>query len=66
MKKWKEFLDTLNTPGGHVFILLFCSTGLLFAVWKGLPKADALLGEAFAVLLYAMRGEKTNSDLKGK
>jgi hypothetical protein len=58
MAKWREFLDSLNTTGAHIFILLFASVGLLFAVWRGLPKAEALLGETFAVLLYSMRPEK--------
>jgi hypothetical protein len=55
MAKWQEFLNTLNSPSGHVFILLFCSVGLLFGVWHGMPKTEALLGETYAVLLYSMR-----------
>jgi len=66
MQGWKDFLETLNSPGGHVLILLLCSIGLLVAVWHGLPKAESLLGETFAVLLYSMRSSQDKQDTKGK
>lgn len=36
MRRWKDILDSLDTPGGHIFILVFLAlwasvAGLIFA-----------------------------------
>lgn len=61
MNPWKEFLNSLDTPGGHVLILLV-GLGLLFAASKtGWAPADKYVGEVVGALLYALKGDRTGS-----
>jgi hypothetical protein len=64
MQGWKTWLDTLDTPGGHVLLL----TGLLLLgiamVWLKLPKGDDILVGVFGALLGALRGTQKNGGEK--
>ncbi len=65
---WKDFLDTVNTPGGHIVILLGIIVGCAgcqLHVYH--PSAEKLLEAASAILFYAMRGDRSaNGDAKPK
>jgi hypothetical protein len=65
---WKDFLDTLNTPGGHILILLGIIAGCGFSqLHQQHPSAEKLLEAASAILFYAMRGDRSaNGDAKPK
>jgi hypothetical protein len=65
---WKDFLDTLNTPGGHILILLCIIAGCAVAqLHVQHPSAEKLLEAASAILFYAMRGDRTaNGDARTK
>lgn len=65
---WKDFLDTLNTPGGHILILL-CVIGIFTSLGLHYHYDPAIVvsRDCMAVLLYAMRGDRSaNGDAKPK
>jgi len=49
MNYWKEFLDTLNSPGGHIWLLMITVAGMTIANAYGVPKADDMAVGAFAM-----------------
>lgn len=52
----RSFLDSLDTPGGHIlvcFVLILTGTGMWFF---HVPKAEDLIVGASAVIFAAMRG----------
>jgi hypothetical protein len=53
---WKELLDTLDTPGGHlVLLLLLFGTGALLQA-AGVPEGRDVMVGSFSALLLACRG----------
>ena len=64
MERWKQFLDSLNTPGGHIFVLtvLFCGTLLLVTYH------DPSLREVMMIFIGAlgneMRGQLANTTVQ--
>lgn len=58
---WQEFLDSLDTTGGHVFVLL-----LLMSIGVGMhlgsiPKGEDVIIAALGALLGALKGMGRNS-----
>ena len=61
MERFKQFLDALDTPGGHLFILIGLTVG--FAQWRGTDSKEFLTG-ALSALYLAMRGTVANGTHK--
>jgi hypothetical protein len=61
MNNWKELLDTLNTPGGHILILLMLVVGMTAATAFGVPKADDMCVGSFGALLAILSGKISNT-----
>jgi len=55
MNAWKEFLGSLDSPGGHILLLLVAVAALLAATACGLQSAEKFLGEFVGALLLALR-----------
>lgn len=52
---WRRFLDSLDTGGGHIVILLaLAALGVVSWKW-GYPGAQAIVGGAMGALWYSMR-----------
>ena len=60
MSNWKDFLDSLDTPGGHiaVLLLLVIASGTLLAL--GVADSKEALTLSFGALLAVLRGSVTN------
>lgn len=66
MNTWRAWLDSLDTPGGHIVLLVFVLVLLMLAtVWK-IQGIDKFMGEAFGALLYSLRGTISNGAEKKK
>jgi hypothetical protein len=61
MNTWKAFLDSLDTPGGHVFILLMLVVVSVGALAAEVPAAEPVAVAAGAALMVALRGQKRNN-----
>ena len=57
MTTWKNFLDSLDTTGGHILLLIGVLVMLFGATHAGMQSADKFMGEAFGALLYSLRGQ---------
>lgn len=60
MTIWKALLDSLDTPGGHIwllFLLVMVGVGL---AWLKVPKGEDILIGSFGALLGALRGATKN------
>jgi hypothetical protein len=56
MKKFREFLEALDTQGGHIVVcvgLILLGSGLFRA---GITKAEDIILGAFGAVLLAMKG----------
>lgn len=62
MKTWQAFLDSLNTSGGHIFVLLVIAGACGIAYTRGIVGAGAVGGAAVSTLYYAMRGGSRQND----
>lgn len=61
MNGLKEFLDSLDTPGGHIAVLVgLVVLGVTLVACHVVKGEDILVG-AFAALLAMLRGTVTNS-----
>jgi hypothetical protein len=57
----KEILDAIDTPGGHILILVGLGLAGVTCIFFGHPDAGKPLLEALPIAFYAMRGqEKAN------
>lgn len=57
MDGWQKFLDSLDSQGGHILIMI-CFV-IVFALLGGLgvfSKGESYMGEMLTLLAYAMRG----------
>ncbi len=61
MHTWKAFLDSLDTPGGHIFILVILVAALGVALTVGASIAEAFMAAAFTALMVVLRGQKRNN-----
>lgn len=59
---WRSFLDSLDSDGGHIFVLLFLLVGAVFAVKCGISGADAILAGTFASLLTVLKVAGSNAE----
>jgi hypothetical protein len=53
MNSWQKFLDSLNTDGGHIFLLLCLAVALTLMHGQSVEKFQ---GEVVGGLLVALRG----------
>lgn len=60
MERWKAFLDSLDTPGGHIFLLSTLAGVLGIAVLCGHKEAIEPARTVLDVVLYAMKGGTSN------
>ncbi len=60
MTTWKEFLDTLDTPGGHIFLLACMVLLAVMMQQSKVPKAEDILIGSFGALLAVLRGVQKN------
>jgi hypothetical protein len=52
---WRRFLDSLDSSGGHIVVLLFL-VGLGLVSFKlSYPGAQAIVGGSIGAILYSMR-----------
>lgn len=65
MEKWQDFLDSLDSPGGHVLIMLTLLVGVSVLLAFGF-KVEAHLETLMALLAYALRGTPKRVLLKTK
>lgn len=56
MHTWKDFLDSLDCPGGHIVILVLLGLVGVTLTACGLPDAGKPILEALPIAFYAMRG----------
>ena len=61
MYNWKAFLDSLDTPGGHIFILLMLVGASVAALANKVPAAEPLAVAAGTALMVVLRGQKRNN-----
>lgn len=62
MKTWGTLLNSLDTPGGHVLLLLvLVGVGIGMSATQ-LPKAEDILIGSFGALLAMLRGVVKNGD----
>ncbi len=70
MGRWRSFLDSLSTTGGHIFILAFFvmfGTGILFVgesrgSMKGTEVGAGMEGLALGALLMMYKSSGTNAE----
>ena len=60
MERWKEFLDSLDTSGGHIFVLGCLVLLAVMMQQSHAPKADDILLGGFGALLAVLRGMVRN------
>jgi hypothetical protein len=56
LQKWQQFLDTLDSTGGHIFLLSLAIAALLIAQAFHWQSSERTLGEFTGALLYALKG----------
>lgn len=61
MNGWKELLDSLDTPGGHIAVMVLLVLLGVSLVYFNIAKGEDVLVGAFAALLAMLRGTVTNS-----
>ncbi|HYE86362.1 MAG TPA: hypothetical protein VEA16_08400 [Vicinamibacterales bacterium] len=60
MTFWHNFLDSLDTPGGHIAVLVFLVVLGVGLVQFDIAKGEDVLVGAFAALLAMLRGTSSN------
>jgi hypothetical protein len=66
MKTWHDFLDSLDSDGGHLALMVFLMIVGVVAFRHGYPKADDVIIGAFGALLGALKGVGSNKDRSAK
>lgn len=65
MKRWEVFVDSLNTPGGHILVgLLILTAAVVLMLWTSLDYAETIAGSALTIITMAMRGWKSLIETK--
>ena len=57
---WERFLDSLDTPGGNIAVLLCLVLLGVMMVYLGMSKGEDLLIGSFGALIGVLRGQITN------
>lgn len=57
MHSFKEFLDAIDTPGGHITVLVLLGLAGTLCIAHGWVDAGKPLLEALPIAFYAMRGQ---------
>lgn len=60
VKLWQDFLDSLNSDGGHILLLAFLSVLGMAGMVYGLPKSDDMYIGAFTALLILLKSAGSN------
>lgn len=59
---WERLLDTLDTSGGHIFVLaMLLLVGVVMTQWDITKGEDVMMG-AFGALLLALKTAHSNHD----
>lgn len=62
MRLWHDFLDSLDSDGGHIFLLLILmGVGMIGLDFKVAKSEDVLTG-AFGALLMSLKNSGSNKD----
>jgi hypothetical protein len=65
MKFWHDFLDSLDTDGGHIFILVSLMVMGIVGLRSGIVEGRDILSGAFGALLLALKVAGSNHDRNG-
>lgn len=60
MRAWQDFLDTLNTDGGHILLLAIMVWLGMIGMKYAVPKSDDLYVGAFTALLILLKSAGSN------
>ncbi len=60
MTIWERLLDSLDTSGGHIFIMLLLLLIGIAMNKSGMPKGDEIVIGAFSALLMALKSVNSN------
>lgn len=60
MRFWQDFLDSLNSDGGHIVLLALLVAAGMAGIKFGLAKADDLFIGAFTALLILLKTAGSN------
>lgn len=59
---WRTFLDSLDSPGGHIIVLVFLLCAGIGLVVKGVMEGSTVVGGSFGALLVVLKDAKSNKD----
>lgn len=62
MKHWHDFLDSLDSDGGHIFLLLMLMGVGMIGLRFNVAKAEDILTGAFGALLMSLKNAGSNKD----
>ena len=62
MRFWHDFLDSLDSNGGHIAVLVFLMLLGAIAFRNGFPKAEDVVMGAFGALLLALKESGSNKE----
>ena len=60
MRNWHAFLDSLDSDGGHILVLVVLMT--MGAAMHALGSSDSVLAGAFGALLLALKNTGSNRE----
>jgi len=63
MERWQKFLDSLNSDGGHILLLLVMGMTLGALTVLHVQSAEKFQGEVMGGLLVALRGVKRDANV---
>lgn len=59
MDRWRKFLESLDTPGAHMIVLLQLMILLFLAQRLGWQSAERFEGEVIGALLMGLKGVRS-------
>lgn len=62
MGAWSKFLDTIDSSGGHLFLLFLLILLGMGSYLLSIPKAEDIMMGAFGALLMALKGTTSNKE----
>ena len=62
MKYWHAFLDSLDSDGGHILVLVVLMVAGFYGLHKGIIEGRDILSGAFGALLLALKNAGSNQD----